>query len=86
MIIDVILDRRAYEREDKNFGWYDERQFRDLYDYATSFGFDYLASAIDGGTEKDVKTALCRYIDENGYRPSIKRYVRSVEWIPKGMD
>lgn len=85
MIIDVILDRRAYERKDKIFGWYGEKQFRDLYDYAMSFEFHYLARAIDGGTEKDVKDALCRYIDENGYRPSIKRFVRSVNWIPAGM-
>ena len=85
MIIDVILDRRDYEKKDKDFGWYGAEQFRDLYDYAVSFGFDNLARAINGGTEKDVVEALCRYIDENGYRPSIKRYVRSVRWIPDGM-
>ena len=85
MIIDVILDRRESEKEDKDFGWYGAEQFRELYDYAMECGFDYLSKAIDGGTEKGVVEALCRYIDENGYRPSIKRYVRSVKWIPDGM-
>lgn len=82
MIIDVILDRRTYECEDQDFGWYDEEQLREIYDSAVYFHLDYLARAIDGGTEKDVKNALCRYIDENGYRPSIKQYVCSVNWIP----
>jgi len=85
MIIDVILDRRDYEQKDKNFVWYGAEQFRALYDYAVSFGFDNLARAVDCGTDKDVVEALCRYIDVNGYRPSIKRYVRSVKWIPDGM-
>lgn len=84
MIIDAILDRRADNKEGKD-SWTAEN-LRYVYDEAMFFKFDYLSRAIDGGTEKDVKDALCRYIDENEYRPSIKRYVRSVEWIPKGME
>ena len=84
MIIDSILDRRADNKD--GFDKWTVDDLRYVYDEAMSFKFDYLASAIDGGTNKDIQEALCRYIDENGYRPSIKRYVRSVEWIPKGMD
>lgn len=86
MVIDIILDRRAFEREDGNYEWYGKRQFRYLYDYAVSFQFDYLGRALDSGEEEDVKLALCRYIDENGYNPNIKEYIRSVKWIPTGME
>ena len=83
MIIDSILDRRADNKD--GFDKWTVDDLRYVYDEAMEFGFDYLSRAIDGGTEKDVVEALCRYIDENGYRPSIKKYVKSRKWLPKGM-
>ena len=80
MVIDVILDRRAFER-DGNFTWYTEDKVGDLYEYATFFGFDNLASALDGGGEEDVKDALCEYIESQDYNPEIKDYIRSVRWL-----
>lgn len=85
MIIDLILERRTYEKEEGDKQWYGESQAKDLYVYAMSFGFDYLSRALDAGGEGDIRKALCRYIDENGYRPEIKEFVNSVDWLPKGM-
>ena len=84
MIIDEILDRRDEEESGEKVEW-TEARLRYMYDEAMVFHFDYLSRAIDGGKEADIKRALCRYIDENGYRPEIKEYVNSVEWLPKGM-
>ena len=83
MIIDSILDRRADNKD--GFDKWTVDDLRYVYDEAMSFKFNYLSRAIDGGTNKDIQEALCRYIDENGYRPSIKRYVRTKDWLPKGM-
>lgn len=84
MIIDAILDRRDDNR-DGNDRWTEE-ELRYVYDEATYFGFDYLSRAIDGGEDKDIAEALCRYVDEGKYPPSIKRYVRSKKWLPEGME
>ena len=75
MIIDSILDRRDCGVP------YGVAELRYIYDEAMIFGFHDLARAIDGGTEKDVKRELCAYIDNNGYRKSIKRYVNKVNWL-----
>lgn len=80
MVIDVILDRRDYET-DGLADWYNINALRRIYDYAVDNGWDYLSRAIDGGTEADVKCALCRYIDKNEYNPRIKDYINSVEWL-----
>lgn len=81
MLIDTILDRRAaYNDGFADSDIYGYEQFRDMYEYATFFGLDYLASAIDGGTEDDIRRALCRYIDE-GYNPSIKDFIGKVNWV-----
>lgn len=36
---------------------------------------------MDYGTEEEVQEALCRYIIEQEYNPSICDYIRSVKWI-----
>ena len=40
-----------------------------------------ITAAMDYGNEADVKAALCRYIDEQGYNPDIKVYINSVNWL-----
>ena len=79
MVIDVILDRRGGGKEGYK-DWYNIDKLRDIYDYAVANGWDYLASAIDCGTEEDIQNALCVYIDSNGYNPELKDYIRSVKW------
>ena len=75
MIVDMILDRK--------YGCvpYDAaRSMKYMYDEATIFGMTELARALDGGTEEDVKRELCNYIDNEGYRPSIKTYINRHNW------
>lgn len=81
MIIDLILDRKDGE----TFGdVYDARQFYfDVlqYIYLTKDASSEITSAMDYGTDADVRASLCRYIDQNGYNPEIKNYINSRRWI-----
>lgn len=79
MIIDLILDRKDNE---KDYG-------RDIYN-AHDFYIDVLnygeigeeiTMAMDYGEEKDVKNALCNYIDKNEYSPLIKNYINNKNWL-----
>lgn len=77
MIIDIILDRKDGEP-------YDAKKFYlDIMGYAETWPdlADPITRAMDVGTNEDVRKALCNYIDECGYNPSICDYVNSVEWI-----
>ena len=75
MIIDLILDRKdgfAYNAHDF---------YCDVMDYENDFNFNPIISrAMDSGTEKDVKNALCKYIKDNNYNPEICDYINSVKW------
>ena len=77
MVIDIILDRRAGEKH----GWkYDPQEFyRDIAQYG-EIGHG-ITRAMDYGTERDVKVALCEYIIRHKYNPSICDYVWSREWL-----
>lgn len=81
MIIDAILDRKDAIQAKEPDRWTVE-DLRNVYDQAMFWEFDYLSRAIDGGTEKDVQDALCRYIDEQGYNPRFKRFVKTHTWVP----
>ena len=74
MIIDLILDRKdGHEYKAKEF-----------YDNVMAYeeGTDYkISRALDGGTEKDVKKALCDYIINNDYNPKICNYINRVTWL-----
>lgn len=78
MLIDFILDRKdgfSYDPEE-------------LYDYLVGYdipAYVEVARALDSGTEEDVKKALCAYIDDEEYNPSIKDYINSVKWL-EGVD
>lgn len=77
MIIDLILDRRAGAE-------YIQEEF---YNNVSDYGITWPAlsgpilEAMNHGTEKDVKKALCGYIEEAGYNMEICDYINSVEWI-----
>lgn len=75
MIIDIILDRR-----DGAIDYAPETHLKAIYDYATDAGMSELATAVDGGTEDDVKAALMRYINVCGYPSALLDYIASVRW------
>ena len=78
MIIDLILDRK----DNEVFG-YDAYNAHDFYMNVLGYGRvgDEITKAMDYGTEKDVKDALCKYIDDHNYNPDIKKYINSKQWI-----
>lgn len=73
MIIDLILDRKEGTP-------YTPRKF---YHWVMGYGTigDGITRAMDGGTEKDVKGELSKYITEQEYNPAICDYVNSVNWL-----
>ena len=81
MIIDLILDRKDGERYGEP---YDAKEF---YDKVTEYIRTFpelavpIARAMDSGTNEDVQTALCNYIDFCDYNESIKDYIRSRTWV-----
>lgn len=83
MIIDLILDRKDMEEAGYTKS-YDANDFYhrvlDYYDIAHE-NVDEITSAMDSGTEEDVKTALKNYIDDNEYAHTIKDYIDSVDWL-----
>ena len=77
MIIDIILDRKDGEPYDAKKFYLDIMGYADIWpDLANP-----ITRAMDGGTNEDVRKALCYYIVSQGYNPSICDYVNSVEWI-----
>lgn len=73
MIIDLILDRKDGDP------YVDRKFYFDVLGYG-EIGDD-ITRAMDYGTERDVKKALCDYIDNNEYNPAIKNYIHSVNWL-----
>ena len=75
MIIDLILDRKDGKE-------YDPRKFySDVLKYEDWLRNYDISSAMDYGTERDVKRAICDYIRRNGYNTDICNYVNSVKWL-----
>ena len=75
MIIDIILDRKEGAID------YDaQTHLKAIYDYATDARMTELATAVDGGTEDDVKAALMCYISTCGYPLELLDYIASVRW------
>lgn len=71
MVIDYILDRKD------GYG-YDVKEF---YDACMAYEEFDIARALDSGTEKDVKKALCNYVIDNDYSKSICKYINSENWL-----
>lgn len=76
MIIDLILDRRAGDA-------YNAREaYAYIQEEESVFFEDFpISRAMDGGTEQDVKKALCSYVRAAGYNPEICDYINSVNWL-----
>lgn len=75
MIIDIILDRR-----EGAISYDASKHLKAIYDYATDAGMTELATAVDGGTEDDVKAALMCYISTCGYPLELLDYIARVRW------
>lgn len=75
MIIDIILDRR-----EGAINYNASKHLKAIYDYATDAGMTELATAVDGGTEDDVKAALMCYISTCGYPLELLDYIARVHW------
>lgn len=75
MIIDIILDRK-----DGAIDYAPETHLKAIYDYAMDAGMTELATAVDGGTENDVKAALMRYIMVCGYPTALLDYIANRRW------
>lgn len=75
MIIDIILDRK-----DGAISYDASKHLKAIYDYATDSGMTELATAVDGGTEDDVKAALMCYISTCGYPLELLDYIAGVRW------
>jgi hypothetical protein len=71
MIIDKILDKRDG----------DKVKLSDIYNQAMIWEMDYVSRALDSGDENDIKKALCDYIDNNNYNPSIKDFIMKATWL-----
>ena len=76
MIIDLILDRKGGNE-------YNAHDFYcDVMEYESTFNFNRAISrAMDGGTEQDVKKALCDYVINQRYNTGICTYINSVNWL-----
>lgn len=77
MIIDKILDRKD------GYGYIARDFYHEMLAYESidmSCGVS-ISSTMDYGTEDDVKSALCKYIDKGEYNPRIKDYIKSVKWL-----
>ena len=83
MIIDLILDRK----DDIEFNEIDTYNAHRFYSECMEYNsiFDGIANeitiAMDYGTEKEVKKALCNYIIDNGYNEKICDFINTVNWI-----
>ena len=75
MIIDIILDRR-----EGAISYDAATHLKAIYDYATDARMNDIATAVDGGTEDDVKAALMRYITVCGYPLELLDYIAGVRW------
>jgi hypothetical protein len=82
MVIDIIIDRRDAIQDCGEDDW-DYDKARELYNAADDTSLSDLCYALDYLEEEDVKRELCKYIDDQGYRPSLKDFVNSVDWLPK---
>jgi uncharacterized protein with LGFP repeats len=73
MVIDKILDRKDGQP-------YNAKKF---YIETSAYGdvSNDIASAMDNGTEEDVKNALCNYVTDMGYSDKITDFINSVDWL-----
>lgn len=75
MIIDIILDR-----QEGAIDYVPATHLKAIYDYAMDARMTDIATAVDGGTEDDVKAALMCYIATCGYPLELLDYIAGVRW------
>lgn len=78
MIIDAILDRKdgiAYNPAD----FY--RYIFGFVGHSADEAAREITHAMDCGDESDVKKALCNYVIDYEYNPTICAYINSVDWL-----
>jgi hypothetical protein len=90
MIIDLILDRKDGKnrviKEGKLYitPIYEPKQFyNNVMSYYESMPdiAGPIASALDSGTETEIKDILCSYIIKQEYNAKICQYINSVKWL-----
>lgn len=77
MIIDLILDRKDGLEYNPNEFYSEVMEYGNVWPELAN----PITRAMDSGTEEDVKTALCGYVDSCGYSENVKDYINSVNWI-----
>lgn len=77
MIIDLILDRKDGAKYSPREFYFAVLEYRDIWPELS----DPITKALDGGTEKDIKRALCDYVLTQGYNPEICDYINRVSWL-----
>ena len=77
MIIDLILDRKDGQKYNAREFYCDVAEYGDIWPNLAH----PITRALDGGTEEDVKRALCDYVIKCGYLPEICAYINSVSWL-----
>ena len=61
-----------------------EKFYKDVLEYYQIFNMETIENilnALDNGTEKDVKNAICNYIIKLGYNKKICNYVNQTKWL-----
>lgn len=84
MIIDLILDRKDYIEIEKIDRYVARLFYKDVKAYG-EVGFGIL-SALESGNENAVKKALHDYLEKQDYNLEIKKFIDSVEWLPKSIE
>lgn len=77
MIIDLILDRKDGQQYKASNFYYDVMQYAEIWPEEAN----PITQAMDEEDENTVRGALCAYIDRQGYKPEIKEYINSVQWL-----
>ena len=76
MIIDLILDRKDGNEYNAREFYYEVLEYE-----STCISDREISRAMDGGTEQDVKKALCDYVINQRYNDGICTYINSVNWL-----
>ena len=77
MIIDLILDKKVDPINEP----LNARGIKYLIEESKIFGFNEIYFAAYNRNERAIKTALCEYIDKQGYNPDIKEFILKTTWF-----
>ena len=77
MIIDLILDRKSGVKYVANDFYLELMQYAETWPDMC----DPIIKAMDGGTEQDVISELCKYVKEQQWPEVICNYISAVKWL-----